>query len=51
MLQEEEVEVGPWWGEMGGAAQAMAEEEKKEFTDCTPIHASKGSASGPKKTK
>ena len=48
MLQDEEVEVGAWWGKRGGAAQAVAEEEE-EYTDYSPTPARKGKASGPKK--
>lgn len=51
MLQDEEVEVGAWWGKRGGAAQAIAAEEEEEYTDYSPCPARKGRAAGPKKTK
>lgn len=51
MLQEGEVETGAWWSKMGGAAQAMAEEEEGSNTDYSPTSARKGRAPSCKKTK
>ena len=48
MLQDEEVEVGAWWGRRGGVPLAAAEEEE-EKTDYSPSPVTKGRASGPKK--
>ena len=47
-LQDEEAEVGPWWGRWRGEAEAVAEEEE-DTSDYSPNSARKGRAAGPKK--